>query len=125
LQSKGVGWVITDAMPLVYTVRTCNQAGTYPDDPESIGRMMELLHLGLRGGVEVLDVEAAGGKEAWGGLVEDAKEVRRRAKRVAEWSYSAAGRCVQCRSSCPVPVVVSSADRCVQGRSLYRADQQK
>ena len=74
LQSKGVGWVITDAMPLVYTVRTCNQAGTYPDDPESIGRMMELLHLGLRGGMEVLDVEAAWGREAWGGLVEDAKE---------------------------------------------------
>eukprot|EP00977_Amphora_coffeiformis_P006850 scaffold1501_cov158-Amphora_coffeaeformis.AAC.5 len=51
--------VLEDVMPIVYTVRTQNQAGTYPDDEAGIQRMFELLDWGLRGGVEVLDVESA------------------------------------------------------------------
>ncbi len=54
------GNVLEDVMPIVYTVRTCHQAGTYPDDPEvGIPNMFTLLTWGLRGGVEVLDVESA------------------------------------------------------------------
>jgi len=54
-----VGQVIEDAMPIVYTVRTQNQAGTFPDDEEGIAKMFDMLAWGLRGGVEVLDVESA------------------------------------------------------------------
>lgn len=53
------GEVIDDVLPIVYTVRTAHQAGTYPDDPEGISQMFELLELGLRNGVEVLDMESA------------------------------------------------------------------
>ena len=53
------GTVMDDVMPIVYTVRTRNQAGTYPDDTEGIKNMFELLEWGLRSGVEVLDVESA------------------------------------------------------------------
>eukprot|EP00797_Seminavis_robusta_P023559 Sro3893_g351760.1 Pentafunctional AROM polypeptide (354) ;mRNA; f:3187-4250 len=46
--------ILEDVMPIVYTVRTQHQAGTYPDDVEQgIPKMFELLHWGLRGGVEV------------------------------------------------------------------------
>lgn len=51
--------VLEDVMPIVYTVRTQHQAGTYPDDDAGIEKMFQLLHLGLRAGVEVLDVESA------------------------------------------------------------------
>ena len=51
--------VLEDVMPIVYTVRTAGQAGTYPDDAAGIANMFELLSWGLRGGVEVLDVESA------------------------------------------------------------------
>ena len=51
--------VLEDVMPMVYTVRTQNQAGTYPDDEAGIAKMFEMLEWGLRGGVEVLDVESA------------------------------------------------------------------
>jgi Shikimate 5-dehydrogenase len=54
-----LGEVMDDCMPVVYTVRTAHQAGTYPDDQEGITKMFELLQLGLRSGVEVLDVESA------------------------------------------------------------------
>lgn len=54
-----LGSVIEDSMPVVYTVRTAHQAGTYPDDEEGISKMFDLLHLGLRGAVEILDVESA------------------------------------------------------------------
>lgn len=54
-----LGEVIDDSLPVVYTVRTAHQAGTYPDDEEGIAKMFDLLQLGLRGGVEVLDVESA------------------------------------------------------------------
>ena len=60
----------------MFTVRTQNQAGTYPDDPASVKSMMELLRLGLRSGAEVLDVEAAWGEGEWGGLVADARGER-------------------------------------------------
>lgn len=53
------GRVLEDVMPIVYTVRTQNQAGTYPDDEEGIAKMFDMLQWGLRGGVEVLDVESA------------------------------------------------------------------
>jgi pentafunctional AROM polypeptide len=51
--------IIEDVMPIVYTVRTQNQAGTFPDDDEGIHQMFQMLEWGLRGGVEVLDVESA------------------------------------------------------------------
>ena len=57
------GEVLEDVMPICYTVRTANQAGTYPDDADGISKMFELLEWGLRGGVEVLDVESAWDKE--------------------------------------------------------------
>lgn len=53
------GEVMDDSLPVVYTVRTANQAGTYPDDEEGIAKMFDILELGLRGGVEVLDIESA------------------------------------------------------------------
>jgi hypothetical protein len=51
--------VLEDVMPIVYTVRTQNQAGTYPDDDAGIAKMFDMLQWGLRAGVEVLDVESA------------------------------------------------------------------
>ena len=51
--------VIDDAMPIVFTVRTAGQAGTWPDDADGIADMFRVLELGLRGGVEVLDVESS------------------------------------------------------------------
>ena len=51
--------VIDDAMPIVFTVRTAGQAGTWPDDVDGIHDMFSVLELGLRGGVEVLDVESS------------------------------------------------------------------
>jgi len=48
-----------DAIPVVYTVRTAHQAGTWPDDTDGIARMFDSLEMGLRAGVEVLDVESA------------------------------------------------------------------
>jgi pentafunctional AROM polypeptide len=53
------GQVLEDVMPICYTIRTQNQAGTYPDDEAGISKMFEMLAWGLRGGVEVLDVESA------------------------------------------------------------------
>mmetsp|Transcript_7870 Transcript_7870/g.10319 ORF Transcript_7870/g.10319 Transcript_7870/m.10319 type:complete len:850 (-) Transcript_7870:34-2583(-) len=53
------GGVLEDVFPIVYTVRTQNQAGTYPDDEAGIERMFQMLEWGLRSGVEVLDVESA------------------------------------------------------------------
>jgi len=55
----GGGKVIEDAVPIVYTVRTANQAGTWPDDEEGIKAMFQTLELGLRSGAEVLDIESA------------------------------------------------------------------
>ena len=69
-----LGEVIDDSLPVCYTVRTENQAGTFPDDQVGIGQMFDLLELGLRAGVEVLDVESAWNKERTDGilkLVED------------------------------------------------------
>ena len=51
--------ILEDVVPIVYTVRTQNQAGTFPDDTEGINQMFQMLEWGLRGGVEVLDVESA------------------------------------------------------------------
>ena len=54
------GGVLEDVMPIVYTVRTDGQAGTFPvTDQASEAQMFETLEWGLRGGVEVLDVESA------------------------------------------------------------------
>jgi shikimate dehydrogenase/3-dehydroquinate dehydratase type I len=51
--------VLEDVVPIVYTVRTQNQAGTFPNDDAGIHQMFQMLEWGLRGGVEVLDVESA------------------------------------------------------------------
>ena len=57
--SGGGGTVLDDVMPVVYTVRTAHQAGTWPDDEDGIDQMFHLLEVGLRSGIEVLDVESA------------------------------------------------------------------
>lgn len=49
---------LEDVMPMVYTVRTSEQAGTFDAHADEAG-MFERLEWGLRGGVEVLDVESA------------------------------------------------------------------
>jgi len=54
-----LGQILEDVMPIVYTVRTKHQAGTYPDDEAGISRMFDVLDWGLRAGVECLDVESA------------------------------------------------------------------
>ena len=59
LPAAGGTGVIDDALPVVYTVRTAHQAGTWPDDEHGIEQMFDLLELGLRSAVEVLDVESA------------------------------------------------------------------
>ena len=69
-----VGSVIEDCMPIVYTVRTANQAGTYPDDEEGIDSMFRVLEWGLRGGVEVLDVESAWDSQKTNSLLDRAEE---------------------------------------------------
>jgi pentafunctional AROM polypeptide len=66
--------VMEDVMPIVYTVRTQNQAGTWPDDTDGINRMFATLRSGLRGGVEVLDVESAWDKQKTDDLLALAKE---------------------------------------------------
>ncbi|KXN82956.1 Pentafunctional AROM polypeptide [Leucoagaricus sp. SymC.cos] len=43
------------SLPIVYTVRTVSQGGKHPDKGEK--EALELLHLGLKAGVEYLDVE--------------------------------------------------------------------
>ncbi|CAB9528666.1 Pentafunctional AROM polypeptide [Seminavis robusta] len=67
--------ILEDVMPIVYTVRTQHQAGTYPDDTANgIPKMFELLHWGLRGGVEVLDVESAWDPVATKALLDTAEQ---------------------------------------------------
>jgi shikimate-5-dehydrogenase/3-dehydroquinate dehydratase type I len=68
------GQVLDEVMPIVYTVRTQNQAGTYPDDEEGIDRMFEMLEWGLRSGAEVVDVESAWDKPKTDALLALAKE---------------------------------------------------
>ena len=54
------GGVLEDVMPIVYTVRTDTQAGTFSvQDEKGMAAMFQRLQWGLRGGVEVLDVESA------------------------------------------------------------------
>jgi len=66
--------IIDDALPIVYTVRTAHQAGTWPDDESGIERMFDLLDLGLRSGAEVLDVESAWDATLTDKLLSDAEE---------------------------------------------------
>ena len=68
------GQILEDVMPIVYTVRTQNQAGTYPDDEEGISKMFDMLDWGLRGGVEVLDVESAWDKSKTNALLTRSEE---------------------------------------------------
>lgn len=68
------GQILEDVMPIVYTVRTKHQAGTYPDDEDGIVKMFDMLEWGLRAGVEVLDVESAWDKEMTDALLEMAEE---------------------------------------------------
>jgi pentafunctional AROM polypeptide len=42
-------------LPIIFTVRSKNQCGMFPDDPQAI---FALLEAGLRAGVDILDVEA-------------------------------------------------------------------
>jgi shikimate dehydrogenase/3-dehydroquinate dehydratase type I len=68
------GQMLEDVMPVVYTVRTQNQAGTYPDDEDGIAKMFDLLNWGLRAGVEVLDVESAWDKDKTNNLLTRAEQ---------------------------------------------------
>jgi pentafunctional AROM polypeptide len=68
------GQMLEDVMPIVYTVRTQHQAGTYPDDEEGVAKMFDLLDWGLRAGVEVLDVESAWDKAKTDALLTRAEE---------------------------------------------------
>mmetsp|Transcript_12264 Transcript_12264/g.28766 ORF Transcript_12264/g.28766 Transcript_12264/m.28766 type:complete len:822 (+) Transcript_12264:185-2650(+) len=68
------GQVLEDVMPIVYTVRTAHQAGTYPDDEDGISKMFDLLDWGLRAGVECLDVESAWDKTKTDALLTLAEE---------------------------------------------------
>jgi len=68
------GQILEDVMPIVYTVRTAHQAGTYPDDEDSISKMFDILDWGLRAGVECLDVESAWDKEKTDALLTRAEE---------------------------------------------------
>jgi shikimate dehydrogenase/3-dehydroquinate dehydratase type I len=68
------GQILEDVMPIVYTVRTEHQAGTYPDDEDSISKMFDILDWGLRAGVECLDVESAWDKEKTYALLTRAEE---------------------------------------------------
>jgi len=53
------GDMLEDVFPIVYTVRTANQAGTFPDDtPDDIRQMFDMLSWGLRSGSEVVDIES-------------------------------------------------------------------
>jgi shikimate-5-dehydrogenase/3-dehydroquinate dehydratase type I len=69
-----LGEVIDDSVPVVYTVRTAHQAGTYPDDKEGIDRMFNILELGLRSGVEILDVESAWDEEKTDSLLKQVED---------------------------------------------------
>jgi shikimate-5-dehydrogenase/3-dehydroquinate dehydratase type I len=66
--------ILEDVVPIVYTVRTQNQAGTFPDDEGGINQMFQMLEWGLRGGVEVLDVESAWDIEKTSYLMDKAEE---------------------------------------------------
>mmetsp|Transcript_29983 Transcript_29983/g.45680 ORF Transcript_29983/g.45680 Transcript_29983/m.45680 type:complete len:815 (-) Transcript_29983:50-2494(-) len=67
--------LLEDVFPMVYTVRTAHQAGTYPDETdEDISNMFQRLSWGLRGGLEVLDVESAWDPELTTALLERAQE---------------------------------------------------
>jgi pentafunctional AROM polypeptide len=68
------GQMLEDVMPIVYTVRTQNQAGTYPDDEDGISKMFDMLDWGLRAGVEVLDVESAWDKTKTDALLTKAEQ---------------------------------------------------
>lgn len=69
-----LGDVIDDAVPIVYTVRTAHQAGTYPDDSDGIKKMFGILQLGLRAGVEVLDVESAWDKDMTNDILDQVED---------------------------------------------------
>lgn len=56
-------------LPVIYTVRSQDQCGAYPDKPREI---FKLLGVGLRGGVEVLDVEACWDRKIRDELLEEA-----------------------------------------------------
>jgi pentafunctional AROM polypeptide len=74
LQEYQTNVVMDNALPIVYTVRTAHQAGTWPDQTDQdIQRMMELLELGLRTSVEVLDVESAWDKDLTHALLDEAR----------------------------------------------------
>jgi len=58
-------------LPIIYTVRSINQCGTFPDDPAKI---FPLLEAGLRGGIEILDFETCWPEEYRSKLLTLAKE---------------------------------------------------
>ena len=67
--------VIDNAIPIVYTVRTQHQAGTWPDETdEDIKNMFKMLYIGLRSGVEVLDIESAWDKAKTRQLLDESHE---------------------------------------------------
>jgi len=63
-------------MPIVFTVRSMGQAGKWPNDEAGIAAMYEMLEVGLRGGCEVLDVEANWGEKFIGKLLNHHKNAK-------------------------------------------------
>ena len=76
-------------MPILFTVRSACQCGTFPDDPRSI---VALAEVGLRGGVDWLDIEACWGEPITKGDGEESqwgvvsRWAGRAAKRLRWWS---------------------------------------
>jgi len=67
--------VMDNSLPIVYTVRTAHQAGTWPDQTDDdIDKMFDMLYMGLRTCVEVLDVESAWDKEKTNKLLKEARD---------------------------------------------------
>ena len=75
-------------LPIIFTVRSKDQCGAFPDDPEGI---FKLLALGLRAGVEVLDVEACWERPIRDALLDEAWRGYRGTTRLLG-SYHVVGR---------------------------------
>jgi len=75
-------------LPIIYTVRSKDQCGAFPNDAEAI---FALLALGLRAGIEVLDVEACWDRKVRTKLLDEAWRAYRGTTRLLG-SYHVLGR---------------------------------
>lgn len=82
-------------LPVIFTVRSQDQCGAFPNEPAAI---FDLLALGLRAGVEVLDVEACWDRKARESLLTEAWRGYRGTTRLLG-SYHVVGRRVPDREA--------------------------